>query len=82
MEIKKETVTTLLTTDGQEIKLGDMCMFETQGRPIIARFGKIVSRGNLMFVYQFPNSENVAFTVNPKAIKKIYKVKMEALSNE
>lgn len=36
MEIKKETVTTLLTTDGQEIKLGDMCMFETQGRPIIA----------------------------------------------
>ena len=71
MEIKKITQQIVETTDGKEIHIDDVVVFNTTGGCFVGTYQGISKKGALMFDGVISNS-HVAFNVMPKSISAIY----------
>lgn len=68
MEIKKETITTVLSTDNKPINKGDMCILVTNDdKPYWGKFVGITNKGALEF-----DTPYCDLRVMPKNVKLIY----------
>ena len=71
MEIKKITQQIVETTDGKEIHIGDVTVFNTSCGCFAGSFQGISKKGALMFDGVIANSP-VTFNVMPKSITTIF----------
>lgn len=71
MEIKKITQQIVETTDGKEIHIDDVVVFNTTGGCFVGTYQGISKKGALMFGGVIANSI-VTFNVMPKSISAIY----------
>ena len=71
MEIKKVTQQIVETTDGKEIHIVDVVVFNTTGGCFVGTYQGISKKGALMFDGVISNSI-VTFNVMPKSISAIY----------
>ena len=71
MEIKKVTQQIVETTDGKEIHIGDVTVFNTSCGCFAGVYTGISKKGALMFYGVISNSP-VTFNVMPKSISAIY----------
>jgi predicted nucleotide-binding protein (sugar kinase/HSP70/actin superfamily) len=71
MEIKKITQQIVETTDGKEIHIDDVVVFNTTGGCFVGTYQGISKKGALMFDGVIANSL-VTFNVMPKSISAIY----------
>lgn len=81
MEIRKETVTTILTTDSKKITENDLCVFNALGKSYIGRFKGISKKGSMIFESEISKNETIKFTVMPKSISEIYLAKIDILTD-
>lgn len=71
MEIKKITQQIVETTDGKEIHIDDVVVFNTTGGCFVGTYQGISKKGALMFDGVIANSP-VMFNVMPKSINCIF----------
>lgn len=71
MEIKKITQQIVETTDGKEIHIDDVVVFNTTGGCFVGTYQGISKKGALMFDGVISNYP-VTFNVMPKSISAIY----------
>lgn len=78
MEIVKETLTKVMTTDGREINVGDRVVFNADNKCFIGDYIGITKRGAVSFKGVIDSSD-VTFNVMPKSIKEIYIVSAQLM---
>lgn len=72
MQIKKETVISVLTTDGETINVGDTVVFNFEDKCCVGVYMGLSDRGALKFKGKIADTD-VTYHVMPKSIKEIYK---------
>lgn len=72
MQIKKETVISVLTTSGETINAGDTVVFNFEDKCCAGVYMGLSDRGALKFKGKIVGTD-VTFHVMPKSIKEIYK---------
>ena len=72
MQIKKETVISVLTTSGEVINAGDTVVFNFEDKCCVGVYLGFSERGALRFTGKISDTD-VTFHVMPKSIKEIYK---------
>lgn len=72
MQIKKETVISVLTTRGETINAGDTVVFNAEGKCYTGVYMGLTDRGALKFKGKIADTD-VTFHVMPRSIKEIYK---------
>lgn len=72
MQIKKETVISVLTTSGETINAGDTVVFDFEDKCCVGVYMGLSDRGALKFKGKIVGTD-VTFHVMPKSIKEIYK---------
>lgn len=82
MQIRKETVISVLTTSGETINAGDTVIFNFDEKCCVGVYLGLSDRGALKFRGKIAGTD-VTFHVMPKSIKEIYKadVKVHCVSN-
>ena len=82
MQIKKETVISILTASGEVINAGDTVIFNFDYKCCVGVYLGLSDRGALKFKGKIAGTD-VTFHVMPKSIKEIYKadVKVHCVSN-
>lgn len=72
MKIKKETVISVLTTNGETINAGDTVVFDFEDKCCVGVYMGLSDRGALKFKGKIAGTD-VTWHVMPKSIKEIYK---------
>ena len=72
MQIKKETVISVLTTSGETINAGDTVIFNFDDKCCVGVYLGLSDRGALKFKGKIADTD-VTFHVMPRSIKEIYK---------
>lgn len=73
MEISKETVVSVKTTDGQKIVNGDICLMQFGECSMVGEYTGLTKYGALGFKSVVAGC-NETFNIKPRSISKIYKV--------
>lgn len=81
MQIKKETVISVLTTRGETIRVGDTVVFNAEGKCYTGVYMGLTDRGALKFKGKIAGTD-VTWNVMPKSIKEIYKADVEVKNDE
>lgn len=69
MELERETIIKVRTTDGNEVKKGDVVIFTTKDKCLFGKFVGLSARSNFIFKSLIGDFE---YIVNPKTIKELY----------
>lgn len=69
MELERETIIKVRTTDGCEVKKGDYVIFTTKDKCLVGKYIGLSARSNFIFKSLIGDFE---FIVNPKTIKEMY----------
>jgi len=72
MQIKKETVISVLTTSGETINAGDTVIFNFDDKCCVGVYLGLSDRGALKFKGKIADTD-VTYHVMPRSIKEIYK---------
>lgn len=81
MQIKKETVISVMTTSGKTINVCDTVVFNADGKCFTGVYMGLTDRGALKFKGKIANTD-VTFHVMPKSIKEIYKADVKVKNDE
>ena len=77
MQVEKEVVVKVKTTDGKTILLGDMVVLTARGYTYVGRYLGISRRGGLVFEGLKMDDVQAKFSIMPSGISKIYKCNAE-----
>lgn len=81
MQIKKETVTFVMTTSGETINVGDTVIFNFDDKCCVGVYLGLSDRGALKFKGKIAYTD-VTFHVMPRSIKEIYKADVKVKNDE
>ena len=69
MEVERETIIKVRTTDGSEVKKGDVVIFTTKDKCLSGKYVGLSARSNFVFKSLIGDFE---YIVNPKTINEMY----------
>lgn len=81
MKIKKETVISVLTANGETINVGDTVVFNAEGKCYTGVYMGLTDRGALKFKGKISGTD-VTWNVIPKSIKEICKADVKVKNDE
>lgn len=81
MEISKETVVSVKTTDGQNIEKGDICLMQFGDCSVVGQYLGLTRYGALSFE-SIVSGYKTSFNIKPNSIKAIYKVNVAQVKGD
>ena len=81
METKKKTTISVETTNGKEVKNGDVVVFSSAGESLIGIFEGLDNRGNWKFGGIEPFGNKVFFCKAPRSIQEMFLIEDVNINN-